>query len=89
MGVPMIVCGLSDDQSANVVALEQARVGLSVGSWSEHAPHAIADRLATLIIDPKRRATMSTTGMNLVDGRGAARAAKSLLLCIRMAAEAT
>lgn len=96
MGVPMIVCGLSDDQSGNVMALEQAGIAVSVGSWyadtgtgmGTGAPHAIADRLAALINDPNRRATMSETGMNLVDGHGAARAAESLLACIHTTAEA-
>lgn len=89
VGVPMIVCGLSDDQSRNVVALEQAGVAVSVGSWNGDTPRAIADRLAMLLNDPTRRATMSSTGKSLVDGRGAGRAAESLLACIHAPAEAS
>ncbi len=75
LGVPMLVTGLSSDQHVNQAPLSAAGVAV-------HVPSAELDRVGPLVeallADADRRREMSARASELVDGRGAERAAASL-----------
>jgi spore coat polysaccharide biosynthesis predicted glycosyltransferase SpsG len=76
LGVPMVVLPLSRDQLPNAVAIGAA------GSGRILPPERLSELAAlvdALLGDPAGRAEMAATSMRLVDGRGAERAADSLL----------
>jgi UDP-2,4-diacetamido-2,4,6-trideoxy-beta-L-altropyranose hydrolase len=84
LGTPMVATALSPDQEPNVRALVSAGAAVAVGAAElENAP-AVA---GALLADPVRRAAMSRVASSLVDGRGAARAAASLLTTLAEKAE--
>jgi UDP-2,4-diacetamido-2,4,6-trideoxy-beta-L-altropyranose hydrolase len=76
LGVPMLVLPLSPDQEPNAAAIEAAGCGRRLGP-EEFGRLPLA--VESLLLDAERRAEMSRRGMTLVDGRGAERAAESLL----------
>jgi UDP-2,4-diacetamido-2,4,6-trideoxy-beta-L-altropyranose hydrolase len=79
LGVPMIVTGLSDDQRLNQRPLADAGVAVAAPRRKLDGVGAL---VASLLDDPGRRARMSARAAALVDGKGAARAAASLVAAL-------
>lgn len=76
IGVPTLLLVVAENQQAVVPDLAREEVVASVGSL---AAAAIGQALAALIDDADRRAKLAHRARALVDGKGAARAAGSLL----------
>jgi UDP-2,4-diacetamido-2,4,6-trideoxy-beta-L-altropyranose hydrolase len=80
MGVPMLVLALSSDQV--LIAKSLVAQGLS-GYFGvvdgDRPPKDLAEAVSSLLADPLQRANQARAGQALVDGRGAARAAESLI----------
>ncbi len=80
LGVPMIVWSIADNQRMNARAVGSFGAGEDLGVWSDDAsPANSATAVLRLLRQPQRRRTMSACGMKLVDGMGAARAAREIL----------
>jgi UDP-2,4-diacetamido-2,4,6-trideoxy-beta-L-altropyranose hydrolase len=76
LGVPLIVLPLSPDQERNAHAIESAGCGRRIAA---EQVIELGETVKLLLGDPAQRARMSARGLELVDGRGAGRAADSLL----------
>ncbi len=77
LGIPSVLFATAANQEAVGLAVSAAGAAFFAGSTSEFDPEALADRIAAALVlvneDPERRASMSTSGRALVDGRGSAR----------------
>lgn len=77
LGVPMMIFVLAANQEPNAKALEAAGCAINMGPLNENGP-SIATSVDELLATPERLKTMSAIGRKLVDGRGAARVAKTI-----------
>lgn len=83
LGVPMIVVPLDEGQRRNALCIAELGAGVAVETLEEAGEAA-----ARLLDAPRRRAEMSRAAMDLVDGRGAERAAASLVASVQGARRA-
>ena len=77
-GVPAIYLCLTEDHAESASALADAGAGSSLGVVSDVGDQQVANALAELLADSKRRAQMSAAARKLIDGRGARRIAEVL-----------
>jgi spore coat polysaccharide biosynthesis predicted glycosyltransferase SpsG len=84
LGVPMIVLPLSPDQERNAHAIEAAGCGRRIAA---EQVSELGETVKLLLDDPAQRARMSARGLELIDGRGAGRAADSLLGLLSLSSE--
>ena len=77
----MIVTSASDDQRLNPIPL--ARAGVAVPVSRHELGSMVGPIVESLLADADRRTAMSLAGRALVDGRGSARAANSLLSLVQ------
>jgi UDP-2,4-diacetamido-2,4,6-trideoxy-beta-L-altropyranose hydrolase len=90
MGVAMIVLQLSRDQAGNLPVLAEEGLAVAVGAWdSQRTPPTVASVVADLLAHPRRRAERARRGQARVDGRGAKRAADSLMALSAVGARVT
>jgi spore coat polysaccharide biosynthesis predicted glycosyltransferase SpsG len=80
MGVPMLVLALSSDQ----VFIAKSLIAQGLSGYfgivdGDRPPKDLAEAVSLLLEDPVQRANQARAGQALVDGRGAARAAESLI----------
>jgi UDP-2,4-diacetamido-2,4,6-trideoxy-beta-L-altropyranose hydrolase len=80
MGVPMLVLALSSDQ----VFIAKSLIAQGLSGYfgivdGDRPPKDLAEAVSSLLEDPVQRANQARAGQALVDGRGAARAAESLI----------
>jgi spore coat polysaccharide biosynthesis predicted glycosyltransferase SpsG len=75
LGVPMVVMALSANQRPTTDALSREMLAVVVEAQD---PAGIATGVEDLLEDPRRRCELRRRGMDLIDGRGADRAARSV-----------
>jgi UDP-2,4-diacetamido-2,4,6-trideoxy-beta-L-altropyranose hydrolase len=80
LGLPMIVVPASEEQRLVAAALQEAGVAMIADLISEGGPLDLATQTEGLLSDSRTRAQMSTTVGQLVDGQGADRVARSLIM---------
>jgi UDP-2,4-diacetamido-2,4,6-trideoxy-beta-L-altropyranose hydrolase len=78
LGLPSIVIDVAENQRPIAEELDRRGIAIHLGSSRDVTPEKIAAELKTLLAARERRATMSETGRNLVDGRGAERVASAM-----------
>jgi UDP-2,4-diacetamido-2,4,6-trideoxy-beta-L-altropyranose hydrolase len=76
LAVPMVVLSFSPDQEQNAVALQRERVAVRP---RDEGHGGLAQTVRTLLGDAPLRRGMSSRAAALVDGKGAGRAARSLI----------
>jgi spore coat polysaccharide biosynthesis predicted glycosyltransferase SpsG len=79
LGVPMILLPLSNDQYSVANGMEKSGAAVCLGFHDKTANKVIAEALANLIGDVKRREEMIVAGRLQVDGNGANRITKAIL----------
>jgi len=79
LGVPMIVIALSSDQYSNAESLEEIGCAKQLNVENIFTLPFIVEYM---LKEHKLRSTMSEIGMSMVDGKGAARVAESLIQMI-------
>jgi spore coat polysaccharide biosynthesis predicted glycosyltransferase SpsG len=77
-GLPSLIIAQSDNQQGNVKTAMEAGAIAFLGESEQLKPSDIRTRVETLARSETVRAEMRAAGLNLVDGRGAARAGASL-----------
>ena len=78
VGVPSVIVTQAEDQEHNARAAERLGVAVPVGAARNLTRDALAAVFVDLIADAARRRALRSTGLMLIDGRGAVRAARSL-----------
>lgn len=73
LGLPGILLVLAENQEGVAAAADKMGISWSLGSGSEVSASSIADKLAELLNSNDIRASQSSEGRKLVDGRGAER----------------
>jgi UDP-2,4-diacetamido-2,4,6-trideoxy-beta-L-altropyranose hydrolase len=79
LGVPMIIGELSTDQSRIAKELQHRGAAILLGKWNQVTEAQFLDAVRQLTEDEPRRTRMAHAGRELVDGRGAIRAAQSIV----------
>jgi len=79
MGVPAILLCLTPDHVESASAFVEAGIAESLGIYHQVTPDALANEVAALLRDERRRAQMSERARRLVDGKGAARVAQAIV----------
>ncbi|MGE0483645.1 MAG: UDP-2,4-diacetamido-2,4,6-trideoxy-beta-L-altropyranose hydrolase [Gammaproteobacteria bacterium] len=79
LGVPMLLAVVADNQQANAEGLVAAGAARSLGGWQDISSAGIAAAVTSLLADADARRLMADSGLNLVDGRGAARVAMAMM----------
>jgi UDP-2,4-diacetamido-2,4,6-trideoxy-beta-L-altropyranose hydrolase len=80
MGVPMSIVVLAANQRSIAAGLATHGCAIAVGEWADGIQGPDLSRaVVALLLDANRRCDMSRRGRDLVDGRGAGRAARSLI----------
>ncbi|MDA8964594.1 UDP-2,4-diacetamido-2,4,6-trideoxy-beta-L-altropyranose hydrolase [bacterium] len=78
MGVPSLAIVLAENQVPLVTALSHSEGGIDLGWADKLDPHSLARLLMELIADKARVANMSSSALQLVDGKGADRVCEAL-----------
>jgi len=78
LGVPMVVLALAENQKGNARSLGRRGCAVDVGDARAGIGAQVAEAVERLLAQPAACERMSATGMALVDGCGAQRAAESL-----------
>lgn len=78
-GLPMVLMALADNQLRQCAAWQELGTATFLGRVGEVGHEALAQEVAALVADDRRRAAMSAVGRASVDGRGAERLANHLL----------
>ncbi|MBU0766656.1 UDP-2,4-diacetamido-2,4,6-trideoxy-beta-L-altropyranose hydrolase [Patescibacteria group bacterium] len=73
MGLPMMIMIISDNQKAVAEGIEAAGAGINLGHHTKISHHVLAKTLRQLLNNRSEREDMSSAGIRLVDGHGAAR----------------
>lgn len=73
MGLPPLIVVRADNQIEIAAGLDAAGFGINLGESDEASTARLADALARLIQDPRRRQRMGRAGRALVDGKGTRR----------------
>lgn len=77
-GVPSILITLADNQLANAAAAERLGVAIHAGTAATLDAPSVSRVIGGLAADPARRDRLRRTGLAIIDGRGAERAAARL-----------
>jgi spore coat polysaccharide biosynthesis protein SpsF len=75
-GVPAVHLCLSDDHARSSSAFEKAGIAITAGAFGRVQPEQLADAVSRLMSNAGRRTAMAERARQLVDGRGAQRAAE-------------
>lgn len=82
-GTPTLALHLADDQVRNVKAMSEAGVTINLGAGNKKNMNVLRKEIVRLMEDYKLRKKMSIRGRKLVDGNGAKRVAKIILIACR------
>jgi len=80
LGVPAIVVAVADDQPDNAEPMAALAMAAYVGDGRTIDPEDVGWAVVALLDDPDRRAAMARAGRAIVDGRGAERIAREVLV---------
>jgi UDP-2,4-diacetamido-2,4,6-trideoxy-beta-L-altropyranose hydrolase len=78
-GLPTLFIILADNQAGNAREMERRGFGLCLGEHSEFDQQRFRDSVSRLAADRPLRADFASCGIQMVDGRGAARVARALV----------
>jgi UDP-2,4-diacetamido-2,4,6-trideoxy-beta-L-altropyranose hydrolase len=79
LGLPTLGICLAENQREILKALEQEGTTIDLGWHADLTENEIAKHLIEILDNPAARKKMSKKGMDLVDGKGASRAAERIL----------
>ncbi|MDQ7007748.1 MAG: hypothetical protein Q9Q40_10985 [Acidobacteriota bacterium] len=82
-GCPMVLGILADNQVADAQAFATAGAAVLAGWWKQADPPALGRTIRSLIDHPAKREALAARAAEIVDGRGAERAARKLLAATR------
>ncbi|MBV8906701.1 MAG: hypothetical protein JOZ22_23925, partial [Acidobacteriia bacterium] len=80
LGVPMLIAVLAPNQRPGACALAEYGCAILIGDWTPGAAFPdLAPAVECLLEHPRQRRRMASKGQELVDGKGAVRAARLLI----------
>jgi UDP-2,4-diacetamido-2,4,6-trideoxy-beta-L-altropyranose hydrolase len=79
-GLPTLLLAIANNQLANLRGWTEAGVSIGLGVLDAMDPQAVRDAVGRLASEPSLLSRMSTTALDLVDGKGGERVSRELLV---------